>query len=134
MISLSTYRPTPNDQKLYHEYKLLEACVRSVVYHFKKDLDKLYAETEKSRDYFEKAGFYFSDYTERVKRAENQFWHSVTYMKWLRGDRVNTCWIRVKEGEDPCPEYRWIRIDHPPSGAEDANVGDGRVCEAQFGS
>ena len=104
MITLSPYPPTPNDQKLYQEFKLLEACVRSVVYHLKNDLEKLHAETRSLHVWYEKAGFYKWELMENVKRAEKQLWYSITHMRWLRGDGVNTCWIRVKEGEDPYPE------------------------------
>ena len=104
-----TRHPAALDQKLYQEYKLLEACVRSVVYHLKNDLEKLYAETKSSHVWYETAGFYNWKLTGKVTMAENNLWYSVIRMKWLQGDGVKMSWIKVKEGEDPCPDYRWIR-------------------------
>ena len=63
------------------ETNLLKACVRSVVYRLKNDLEKLYAETKSSHVWYETAGFYNWELTEKVNRAEKQFWYSITHMK-----------------------------------------------------
>ena len=97
------------DQTAFHQTKLLKACVRSVVYNLKKDLEKLddvlYWEEEDAGC----CGRAFSETEERVTQAQRQLWYSVQRMKWLQGDGISVAWIRVKQGRI----FFWVRIDDP---------------------
>ena len=93
---------------------LLKQCVKSVVYHLKNDLKKmdeadsiLLDEEKKSND-----GATASKATkEKVRKAQDQLWHSVNRFMWILGDRKTVAWIKVKEEGNPTPNFRWIKVD-----------------------
>ena len=100
------------------EVNLLKACVRSIVYRLKTDVETLHAVTKWSHELYAKLGFItWMNCLEQVKRAENQLWYSVDRMKWLQGDGRTISWIKVKQvargiyPEQPMIEYRWVRIE-----------------------
>ena len=96
------------------EANLLKACVRSIVYRLKTDVETLHAATKWSHEMYAKIGFISWDSClEQVKMAESQLWYSVHRMKWLQGDGVTMSWIKVKEWTPQGMDYRWIRIDEP---------------------
>ena len=86
------------DQTAFRQTKLLKACVRSVVYHLRKDLEKLddvlYWEEEDAGC----CGRALSETGEKVTQAQRQLWYSVQRMKWLQGNGTSVAWIRVKQG------------------------------------
>ena len=97
------------DQTAFRQTRLLKACVRSVVYHLRKDLEKLddvlYWEEEDAGC----CGRALSETEERVTQAQRQLWYSVQRMKLLQGDGTSAAWIRVKQGRI----FFWVRIDDP---------------------
>ena len=48
---------------------------------------------------------------EKVRKAQDQLWHSHNRFMWILGDRKTVAWIKVKEEGNPTPNFRWIKID-----------------------
>ena len=62
------------------EYKLVRACVKSVVYNLKNDLAKLRAETKRSKVWYETTGHYNCKLEDNVTMYKMNLWFSVTRM------------------------------------------------------
>ena len=94
------------------EYKLVRACVKSVVCNLKHDLAKLQELTNLSQLWYQTTGDYILKIEDQVTMYKMRLWFSVTRMKWIQADGVTASWFEVKE-LGPCPHYKWILIDQP---------------------